>query len=286
MKREISYYFGRDELYAVVFGGRGSEHAVSRMGAENFISVAQGLGFDILPIFIGKSGEFYVYLGSAADIECGFCEEDSSVLYPTYPVRLFGRSGFFACGSVISVVGAVPLLHGDFGEDGVVQGALETAGIKYVGADTVSGALMRDKTYAKSVALRLGVPTLPWLDFQKKDVDISGINEVVAEVARRIGYPVFVKPCRLGSSVGASLARTRGELFSSIELAFSVSDRIMAERALLSKRELECAYFDVGSTQIISEPGEVDLGGGFYDYRRKYLDTGSVKLIPKADIPA
>ncbi len=283
MKRNIDFFKGCSELYAVIFGGRGYEHLVSRLGAANFISEAEKRGFCILPIFVGKNGSFYVYLGDVSDIDEVDKELDGDVLYETYPIKLSGKSGFFVGGEVLSVLAAVPILHGDYGEDGRVQGALDTAGIKFAGADTISGAVMRDKSYAKAVAASLFVPTLPWITAVRGDFGFD-IEKIKSSVLSEVGYPAFVKPCRLGSSVGASCARTQGELEAALRIAFSVADRVIIERALLSKRELECAYFSVGKIHVISPPGEIAVRDGFYDYKRKYIDVSEVTLMPRAQI--
>lgn len=285
MKRSIDFFRECRELYAVIFGGRGCEHSVSRLGAANFISEAERCGFTILPIFVGKNGSFNLYLGEIEALAEVDEEIDSDVLYETFPVRLFGKSGFFIGGEVLSVVSAVPLLHGDYGEDGRVQGALDTAGIKFIGADTVSGAVMRDKSYTKAVASRLCVPTLPWITVSRDDFD-GDIGKIRSRLLSEVGYPAFVKPSRLGSSVGASFALDGEELEAALQIAFSVADRVIIERALLSKRELECAYFSVGKTKLVSLPGEIAVRGGFYDYRRKYIDTSEVSLTPRGQIPS
>ena len=268
--------------YAVLFGGAGYEHSVSRLGAENFISAAMRCGFDILPIFIDKNGDFYVYSGDISDIADIENELDNNELTPTFPIRLRGECGFFTRGKIMHVELAVPLLHGDFGEDGRVQGLLASAGIKFVGADTLSGALTSDKAYTKAVADSIGVPTLPYMTFTRGK---GCTKDAVSSVARRIGYPAFVKPCGLGSSVGASCAMDGEGLLRSLELAFAVSDRVIVERALMHPRELECAYFDVGGTHIVAHPAEISVREGFYDYDTKYFNADNVTLHTVADLP-
>lgn len=268
--------------YAVIFGGAGYEHSVSRLGAANFISAALRCGFDILPIFIDKSGDFYVYSGDISDIADIEKELDIRELTPTFPIRLRGECGFWVSGKIIPVALAVPLLHGDFGEDGRVQGLLAFAGIKFVGADTLSGALSSDKAYTKAVADSIGVPTLPYLTFTRGKMRLCDVASCVAE---RIGYPAFVKPCGLGSSVGASCAMDGDGLLRSLELAFSVADRVIVERALIRPRELECAYLDVGGTHIVAHPAEVSVRDGFYDYDTKYFNADNVTLHTVADLP-
>ena len=281
MKKDIRDFFGKENLYAVIFGGAGYEHSVSRLGAANFISAAESCGFEILPIFIDKNGAFSVYLGEILDIADQECEIDGSLLFSTYPVRLGDESGFLVSGEVLSVRLAVPLLHGDFGEDGAVQGALECAGIRYIGASVFAGALTSDKAFSKAVAVCAGVRTLPWLTVTRSEKR----EDILRAVSEGIGYPVFIKPCRLGSSIGASRATCASELSKSLDRAFAVADRVMAERALTDFCELECAWLDVGDTHVIAHPGEISVPGGFYGYREKYSGRCGVRLFPRANIP-
>ena len=276
-------YLSRAGVRAVIFGGAGAEHDISRLSAGSFIAEAQRLGFEILPIFIDKNGDFYIYFGETSaigDIERGL---DEASLVSTFPVKLAGEGGFLLSGEIIPVTLAVPVLHGDYGEDGRVQGLLECAGIKFVGADTVCGAVSCDKAYAKAVAVSAGVKTLPWRTFSREQY-FSDAEAAFAEVTEKIGLPAFIKPTGLGSSIGASPARSREELSRALREAFSVSERVMAEPALLSKRELECAYFDMGGKRVITHPAEVKVSDGFYDFRHKYFDTGEVKLCERADV--
>ena len=274
---------GRDGIRAVIFGGAGAEHDISRLSAGGFIAEARRLGFDVLPIFVDKNGDFYIYNGDAseiADIGKGIASKD---LLPTFPVRISGKSGFLAGGEVIAVSLAVPVLHGDFGEDGRVQGLLECAGIPFVGADTLTGAVCCDKAYAKAVALAANVRTLPWLTFSPERYACDA-DAVIREAAEHIGFPIFVKPTGLGSSIGASCAMSVGELSEAFRSAFAVSRRVMAEPALTDKRELECAYLNISEKCVITHPAEVKLSSGFYDFERKYFDTGRVELCERADI--
>lgn len=267
-------------LYAVIFGGRGCEHSVSCVSGANFISVAQGCGFNVLPIGITPSGEWRIYLGEPTRIKDGSWVCDTECLVPTYPVRFSGVSGFLTNGELIEVACAVPVLHGDFGEDGTVQGALITAGIAFAGCDTVAGAVASDKAYTKSVASALGVPTLPWITFCADECDKE---KFIASAEAKIGYPMFIKPCRLGSSIGASAALSCEQLRVSLDCALSCERRVIIERALLSKTELECAYFAVGDKKIITPPGEICTSVGFYDYKTKY-QSNTARIAPVANV--
>lgn len=279
-------FLGEKKICAVVFGGVGYERDVSRKSCADFLNSLLGESSRLLKIFISKSGEFFIYTGKEEKIgntDIDFCEDE---LIPTYPVRLFGESGFLLSSRVLRVERVFLLLHGDYGEDGRIQGAFETAGIKYFGADTLCSAVMADKAYTKALARSVGVPTLDWLVFRDSEIsslcDIS--EKIIPKIEMGIGYPVFIKPCRLGSSIGAGVAKDRKELYSILSRAFAVSSDVMAEPCLSSKREIECAYFSFGVHRILSMPGEV-LVKDFYDYDLKY-NTEGVEIMPIAELPS
>lgn len=244
---------------ACIFGGKGYESDVSVKSAARFITEAKASGIKILPIFISKCGKFYICRNDAEE------SLPSASMIPAEPC--FG--GFMAEGMFIPLRLAIPLLHGDHGEDGEIQGMLSALGIRYIGADTVCGAACADKIYTKAVASAFGIPTLPHvlLTSDMPDTEILGSVE-------EIGYPLFIKPCRLGSSIGASAVSGNGDLLVAVRAAFAVSDRIMAEPLLTDKRELECAYFSAGGIDLISAPGQINCTG-FYDYGSKYMPGGA-----------
>ena len=235
---------------AVIYGGAGNEREISKVSAEFFLSAAARSGVPMLRIFIDKDGSFYI-------------EKDEKRI-PTYPVLVNSESGFLSGSEIISVSAAFPILHGDLGEDGRVQGALSTAGIRIFGADTLSGAICSDKAYTKMIAEACGVKTAPFVTLIRDE----GCSRAIAR-AEELGYPLFIKPTSLGSSIGANEARNIKELRKALECAFSYSERVLAERLIEDKRELECAYFSVGDKRLISPPAEV-LVKGFYDYDTKY----------------
>ena len=265
--------------FVLLFGGRGYERDVSLLGAERFLSEAEKINFDLLPIFISKDGDFFIFSGKAEDIPRLRGRSDKSLLVPTSPVRLVGVGGFLSDGAVIPAKLVFPLLHGDFGEDGVIQGLLSAFGIKFFGADNFTGAVAADKLYAKLIARSVGVPTLPEIAATRN----TDINTLEREIEDSFGFPAFVKPMRLGSSIGASPARTRRELSKALKIAFSVAERVMIEPAVIEKRELEVAYYEVGK-RIITPPAEILADGGFYDFNLKYKSRGGVSLNAIADV--
>ena len=272
-----SYYDKSDGFVALLFGGRGFEREVSRLGAVNFLSTAKRISAEPLPIFIDEKGDFFIYSGEISkigDLSLSFTHDE---LEPTFPISLCAQRGFYTDGGIIPVSRAIPLLHGDFGEDGRVQGLLEMAGIEVFGEGTVVGAVCSDKAYSKAVARSAGVSVLPWVEFSRESFSLP---EAERRIADEFGFPAIVKPCGLGSSVGVRLAKCREDLERCFEEAFAVADRVLAEPALLCKREIECAYYRRDDEEIISSPGEV-IVGGIYDYRLKYT-SGGATLMPQA----
>lgn len=245
---------------ALIYGGRGCESDVSVRGAEQIMPLIDREKYKTLSVFIDKDGRWFCNGGEAA---LAFIE---------------GVSGLVIRGEMNAVDCAIPLLHGDFGEDGVVQGALENAKIRYVGCGVTAGAVCADKALTKMVARALGIPTLP-------SITVTSESEaLLAEKA--LGYPMFVKPCSLGSSVGAARAENRDELLSAARAALKLDRRVLIESYISHPRELECAYFGANCKEMFTNPGEIICRGDFYDYERKYFSAEDVSVLPEADIGA
>lgn len=257
---------------ALIFGGEGAERRVSELSAA---SVLKSIDPEtkILKIGISENGSWFLFEGDDSEIESGAWKTDSR-LTPVYPARLDGESGFIrADGVLIKADIAFPVLHGDKGEDGTVQGALSCAHIPYIGSDTLSSALTSDKAYTKIIAEYLSIPTLPWFI-----PSYSGKNDIRREAERRLGYPFFIKPRRLGSSIGASPVFSKKDFGRAYELAVSsCGEAIMIESLADVKAELEFALFD-GKKRFISREGVIHSSGRFYDYSAKYEGTGTPKI--------
>jgi D-alanine-D-alanine ligase len=169
------------------------------------------------------------------------------------------------------------VLHGTYGEDGTVQGLFELASVPYVGSGVLGSALGMDKVVQKTLWRGLGLPVADFVSLLRRD--ITAIDRIESE----LGYPCFVKPANLGSSVGVSKARDRSELQFALQEAARYDSKLLVERGI-DARELEIAILG-NEDPIASVVGEIVPGGDFYDYRAKYLDTGSQAIIP-ADISA
>ena len=273
---------------ALIFGGRGYEREVSVRGAENLFSLIPNEKYEKILIFIDREGRFLMprrqsagqekaaakdgrQTPSLTDGEAGSKEISPARLasgeadaLEVYPACVLGRGGFLTEGEFLPIDAAFPLLHGNFGEDGIVQGALECAKIAYVGCDTLGSAMARDKALVGAVAERLSIPTPRFLLCKKED-----ISEAVSESEKLFGYPVFIKPTALGSSFGAGVAKSREELILMLGKALSLSQRAMIQEYIDIEKELECAYFVKKGKELFTNLGEI-RADGFYDYEKKY----------------
>jgi len=242
---------------AVLAGGRSSEHEISLASARSVLEALDPEQYDVVTVAIGRDGRWELGSGSS----------DGSVA-ETLPVP--AASAPATLGSVDVVL---PILHGPFGEDGTVQGLLELADVAYVGAGVAASALCMDKDLFKKVLRDSGIRVARSVTLRAGD-----------EVRNPFGFPVFVKPARLGSSVGITKAHDEDELRAGVELAFRHDEKILIEE-FLDGTEVEVGV--LGNREpIASLPGEiVPLGHEWYDYASKY-DAGGMKLvIPPDDLP-
>lgn len=246
---------------ALLYGGVSSEHEVSLMGYEYVSELLKETEYDILPVYIDKSGDWF--LGDKGGIRAQLSSNLHGSLYTN--------------AEFIKIDAAIPLLHGMGGEDGSVQGALSAAGIAYVGADVCTSAVCIDKSYTKSVVASLGIPTVREVSFSSpKDTEAA-----LTMCKKKIGFPMFIKPRRLGSSVGAYPVYDEDGFRRCFPLSMSLGENlVIVERLMEKKRELECAFCEIDGEKIITPPGEI-LIDGFYGYDEKY--GGRTKAAARAD---
>lgn len=241
--------FGRKRI-ALLFGGRGQEHAVSVQSAEYVSGIIDREKYEIIPVFLDTGGGFSIKRGRKYT--------------PTFPISLGRRRGLYAEGGVIPIDCAIPMLHGDFGEDGRIQGLLESAGIPYVGADTLCGAVASDKAFTRAVASSVGIPIARGKALSRRATD----GEII-RAAGELGDRVFIKPTRLGSSIGASPAEGEGQILDAFHRAGEYGCDVLIEELISPKREVEIGVLATRDGVLLSPIGEV-MCGGFYDYGRKY----------------
>ena len=266
---------------AVIFGGISPEHDVSIEGAEFFVKALTGSEYVPIPVYITRSGAWYIYSPRSSPVNIA---NGGAVGVSTYPVRLGCKSGFMLFGKILPVFAAVPLLHGEGGEDGVVQGVLKSAGIDYVGADTVASSLAFNKAYTKTIAEALGIPTVPWIYLNRR-IDAGVLDELVDKVEGELSYPVFVKPATLGSSFGCAAVYSKEELPGAVKAAGRLSDnKVIVERMLEAPRELEVAYFEAKCEEIFTNPGEINTKDGFYSFAEKYSRSSKASVSEAAPL--
>lgn len=256
---------------ALIFGGEGYEREISALSAENLSSMIDRELYDVLHIHIDKNGGWYIYSSPCEE----YIRSDSVNITETFPVRLGEKSGFISNGRVIPVSCAIPCLHGDFGEDGTVQGALTLARIKYVGQDVYASAITSDKAYTKLAAEHLGIPVAKWIISANEDK-----NSAKKRAEAEIGYPMFIKPARLGSSYGAHPVYSEKDFDAAFLDAERYDPRLLIEELVPVEYELECALFDNGK-RMLSPGGRVLSGGSFYDFKAKYKGYDSPKTEAK-----
>ncbi len=258
---------------SVIFGGCGAEHDISVLSAQNFIKNIDTAACEILPVYITKEGRWLL-----VDKDFLYSGNINAHCVETFPVYIGGVSGFLCGAGVIGTDFALPLLHGDFGEDGVVQGALVNAKIRLIGPSLIGGAIASDKVLTKDIATALGIPTLPYVPVQ------YGESDTDKRIRDTVGYPCIIKPSGLGSSHGISVCLQCADLPGALEYANSASGRIIVEEYLLNKRELECAYLNLGQGEVISF-GEVMCDAALYDYYEKYKsDSAKTEINVNIDL--
>lgn len=274
---------------AVIFGGRSSEHSISCISAGSVLRALDRSRYDVVPIGITKSGKWVLEADNAdrLAIQNGvFPEVDSSnpaVLFTADPsaTDLVVQSNVPEVLQQVDV--AFPVLHGPWGEDGTIQGLLELAGIPYVGSGVFASAAAMDKAHLKAMMQSAGLPIGPY----EVVSNAQWLNEKDASLARikTLGLPVFIKPCRAGSSVGISKVKSHDDLVAAIEAARIHDPRIIAEASIENAREIECGVLGTSTGPKASVCAEIIVREGheFYDFEAKYVDD-SVELSVPADL--
>ncbi|WP_068265667.1 D-alanine--D-alanine ligase family protein [Janibacter limosus] len=292
----MSSHPSRKPRVAVVFGGRSSEHAVSCATAAGVLRAIDRDVYDVVPVGITRDGAWVLAPDDAdaltltAERTPEVTDTGAEVILPTR----VGRSelSIHRPGAALEALGDVdvvfPLLHGPYGEDGTLQGMLELTDIRYVGSGVLASAAGMDKHYMKVVFVGAGLPVGPYTvitDTQWRRDKAAAMDAVSA-----LTYPVFVKPCRAGSSMGVSKVDGPEGLEAAIEAAREHDLKVIVESGIVG-REIECAVLQGRGLDAprTSMPGEIVVEAGhghdFYDFEAKYLDEASVVLSCPADLP-
>ncbi len=283
----------RKPRVAVVFGGRSSEHAVSCATAASVLSVIDKEAYDVIPIGISVDGKWVLEsdeperlalaaghipevdaTASAIALSADPGRRDLVVSEPGETPRALGE---------VDVV--FPLLHGPWGEDGTIQGLFEMSGVRYVGSGVLASAVAMDKHYTKMLLAAHAIPSTPYIVVKPREWEQD--PAAVRESVDAVGYPVFVKPSRGGSSLGISKVLTRDGLDEAIAFAQTYDPKVLVEPAVQGGRELECGILqrpdggaDASAVAEITDYGNHD----FYDFEAKYLGEEGVTLEVPADL--
>jgi D-alanine-D-alanine ligase len=284
----------------VLYGGRSGEHEVSLASAAAVFANLDRKRYEPVPIRIEKDGRWaladkaptavsaaevieHARLEAARPVRSGRevhlvarPSEETILSIDRRPGERSDEGQAVVTGLNLDVI--FPVLHGPYGEDGTIQGLLELANVPYVGAGVLASAVGMDKALMKVVFAAAGLPVCPYRVVLRHHWERRR-DAIAADIEGALGFPMFVKPANLGSSVGISKAKTRAELVDAIDLAGEFDRKIVIEAAVPEAREIECAVLgnDVPEASV---PGEVVPSREFYDYEAKYLDDGSKIIIP------
>ena len=264
----------------LLFGGRSGEHEVSLASAQAIAHNFDADAFEVVPVLISREGRWYGPI-EIEKIAVAAPEQyaDREVLLAPQPG---GRLLRAADGSEVCRLDVIfPIVHGTYGEDGILQGLLELAGVPYVGAGVAGSAIGMDKVLMRKILAYHNIPQVAFTTVLRTQVE-QDISAAVKEIAAVLPYPVFVKPANGGSSVGISKARDDAELAEALRLAARYDRKILVEQGV-NAREIEISV--LGNEQpAVSLPGEICSSNEFYDYKAKYIDNKSISVIP-ADLP-
>ena len=277
----------------LIFGGKSGEHEVSLASAQSVARAIDRRKYDIVLIGVTKEGHWIT--GNSALKQLAAISPTPLLAPETESVgdsASASINGAQLVPTVSSATGAAsplaridvafPLVHCPFGEDGTIQGLLELADRPYVGAGVAASAVGMDKALMKAVFRAHGLPILDWLVILRREWETQP-DETIYRVESGLGYPCFVKPANLGSSVGVSKAHARTELSDALKAAAQYDRKMIVERAAQNAREIECSVLG-NDEPIASVPGEVIPQREFYDYAAKYSSEAGTQLIVPADL--
>ena len=264
----------------VLFGGISPEHEVSLRSAESVLNNMDQEKYEIYPVGITKTGNWIYFAGSDYSMLPGGTWEnfEGNRKAVISPARNQGLLLFCEDGVQIQPIDVVfPVLHGENGEDGSMQGLLQMAGIPFVGPHSAESAVSMDKTLTKLVADNAGVAQAAWQLVWAQDLPHK-MDSVVRSIEQQFIYPVFVKPAGTGSSVGVSKAADASQLCEALLHAAKYDNKILVEE-FIHGREIAVAVLG-NKNPVASVCGEIDSGAEFYDYDAKYVTDTSVAYIP------
>ncbi len=264
---------------AVIFGGRSGEHEVSLASARSVVANLDSDRYSVVLVGITKEGKWVLPADGPKALAEGFAAIESApadipVDYGSSLVRLNGAAPV----PVGDIDVVFPVLHGTYGEDGTVQGLLELSGLPYVGSGVLGSAVGMDKVTMKALFNAAGLRNAAAIDFKRRDWEADR-QSILDRTADEIGFPCFIKPANLGSSVGISKVKRLAELPAAIDLAAEFDLKILVEESIENAHEIECSVLGNDDPEA-SVLGEIIPSREFYSYEAKYVDDASGQIIP------
>ena len=248
----------------ILFGGQSGEHEVSLMSAQSVLSAIDRNRYNVIPIGIDKNGRWLLE-NPLPRLQAGESAPPEAPSWPD-PAQLAGLDIIF------------PVLHGPYGEDGVIQGFFELADIPYVGNGVLASSLAMDKSASKQIFAAYGLPQIPWQTVSSSQLRAAPAY-TIARLEVLLDYPLFTKPANLGSSVGIRKVHDRTELLAGLREAAEYDIIIVVEQAVPHVREIEVSVMGNEHPRA-SLPGEIIPSNEFYDYEAKYLSGSSQERLP------
>jgi D-alanine-D-alanine ligase len=263
---------------AIICGGRSSEHEISCISAGGVLSAIDRSKFEPVLIGISKSGKWFLLDENySLSIKDGVLP---SISESETPVAL-DANGFTSAGSNLNIDIVFPLLHGPYGEDGTIQGLLEMADIPYVGSGVLASAVAMDKSFAKPIFAAHGIKVAA--GFVARAADWASDKSAVQKQADLLGYPIFVKPARGGSSRGTTKVKSAADFAAALDEAHRFDPKAIIEQEIRGK-EIECAVLEIDGVAKASLVGEIKIDPkyDFYNFEAKYLDSATSIELPAA----
>lgn len=275
---------------AVVFGGDSVEHEISIISATQVMAAVDLNRYELIPVYLSKQHRFYsdpklVKIESYRDLKALLnSAQEVSFQRRGNDIVLQALKGFFTSPQVIDLV--LPVVHGTFSEDGTLVGFLETLGCPYVGSDGIASAISQDKAFMKMAFAHAKLPMVPW--FSVRETEHLSQPEASLKQAKALGYPVIVKPARLGSSIGIQTAHTPAELSEAFDVAFRYDDKVVVEVMVQNLREVNCSVLSDGQSVEASVLEEVRKNDSILSFQDKYESGAKSKGMASLDriIPA
>lgn len=278
-------------VVAIVFGGTSGEHSISCLSAASVLKALDRQKYEVQAIGITKAGEWFIQSADSSELSGEKLPEVKAdgtrvVLSSDPTIRGFvAVDGAKLPASFQNVDVIFPVLHGPGGEDGTIQGAIELAGIACVGSGVFASAAAMDKQHMKALFDVRGLPNSKsvTVNIREWKLDQSKAIDAIAE----LGFPLFIKPARAGSSLGVAKVKSKSEIAVAVEAAQVHDPKVIAEECIGDMREIECGVLVIDGVPMTSVPAEIVVKGNhdFYDFDAKYLDNSADLIVP-AVLPA